>query len=71
MHPALVVLGAACGTNVDDVGDGGGVVAEDGDGVLEGDSEILEEMNDELQVFLWRMRRRLRLQLRLMIEERS
>ena len=50
MHPALVVLGAAGCSNVEDVGDSGGVVAIDDDGMLEGDAKVLEKMNDELEV---------------------
>ena len=36
VHPALVVLGAFLASDVGDVGDSCGVVAEDGDGVLDG-----------------------------------
>ena len=51
VHPAFVVLGAASCSNIEDVGDSGGVVAVDGDEMLEGDAEVLEKMDDELEVF--------------------
>ena len=50
VHPALVVLGAAGCSNVEDVGDSSGVVAVDDDGVLEGDAEVLQKVNDKLEV---------------------
>ena len=51
VHPALVVLGACCGSDIDNVGDSSGVVTVDGDGVDEGDAEVLEKLDNELEVF--------------------
>ena len=51
VHPAFEVSVSSSGSDVGDGGDCSHGVAEDLDGVLEGDAEVLEELDDELEVF--------------------